>query len=183
MIRRPPRSTLFPYTTLFRSGFRNQQEFLSMAAHELKTPLALMRVQIELEPEDRRSPELLKDVDHMARQVQQLLHLAEVCEHQRYRMEDIAPADIIGEVCDFMARASEKCGVHIHCEVKDDAPAWRADRGALFVLLKNLIENAVQHSPQAFTVTVADRKSTRLNSSHSQISYAVFCLKKKKKKI
>src|SRR5688572_31156907 len=27
-----------------------------------------------------------------------------------------------------------------------------------------------------------DRKSTRLNSSHSQISYAVFCLKKKKKK-
>src|SRR5688572_31803917 len=29
---------------------------------------------------------------------------------------------------------------------------------------------------------VIDRKSTRLNSSHSQISYAVFCLKKKKKK-
>src|SRR5688572_32144823 len=28
---------------------------------------------------------------------------------------------------------------------------------------------------------VSDRKSTRLNSSHSQISYAVFCLKKKKK--
>src|SRR5688572_32628813 len=30
--------------------------------------------------------------------------------------------------------------------------------------------------------TKRDRKSTRLNSSHSQISYAVFCLKKKKKK-
>src|SRR5258707_9703814 len=30
--------------------------------------------------------------------------------------------------------------------------------------------------------TVADRKSTRLNSSHANISYAVFCLKKKKKK-
>src|SRR3989475_3816600 len=30
------------------------------------------------------------------------------------------------------------------------------------------------------THTVQDRKSTRLNSSHSQISYAVFCLKKKK---
>src|SRR2546427_7707527 len=29
---------------------------------------------------------------------------------------------------------------------------------------------------------LADRKSTRLNSSHSQISYAVFCLKKKKKR-
>src|SRR5690349_24172842 len=32
------------------------------------------------------------------------------------------------------------------------------------------------------TVASADRKSTRLNSSHVEISYAVFCLKKKKKK-
>src|SRR5438270_1732176 len=38
--------------------------------------------------------------------------------------------------------------------------------------------------PEARTGNVEeiDRKSTRLNSSHSQISYAVFCLKKKKKK-
>src|SRR5438270_9909832 len=33
-----------------------------------------------------------------------------------------------------------------------------------------------------YTAGHSDRKSTRLNSSHSQISYAVFCLKKKKKK-
>src|SRR2546430_13647154 len=33
----------------------------------------------------------------------------------------------------------------------------------------------------ASDLAVLDRKSTRLNSSHSQISYAVFCLKKKKK--
>src|SRR2546430_17260902 len=33
-----------------------------------------------------------------------------------------------------------------------------------------------------FMLNGRDRKSTRLNSSHSQISYAVFCLKKKKKK-
>ena len=31
------------------------------------------------------------------------------------------------------------------------------------------------------TISVSDRKSTRLNSSHGYISYAVFCLKKKKK--
>src|SRR5205085_9125404 len=35
---------------------------------------------------------------------------------------------------------------------------------------------------QSVYAIVLDRKSTRLNSSHSQISYAVFCLKKKKKK-
>src|SRR2546430_7826151 len=37
---------------------------------------------------------------------------------------------------------------------------------------------AIQYSITA--IAIGDRKSTRLNSSHSQISYAVFCLKKKK---
>src|SRR2546430_8107793 len=37
-------------------------------------------------------------------------------------------------------------------------------------------------SAEQLTAVKADRKSTRLNSSHSQISYAVFCLKKKKLK-
>src|SRR2546429_5301825 len=37
------------------------------------------------------------------------------------------------------------------------------------------------HAPaRAIDIAVADRKSTRLNSSHGYISYAVFCLKKKK---
>src|SRR2546427_9415515 len=41
---------------------------------------------------------------------------------------------------------------------------------------------AAELARQGATVIGTDRKSTRLNSSHSQISYAVFCLKKKKKK-
>src|SRR2546427_8530139 len=41
--------------------------------------------------------------------------------------------------------------------------------------------SSLPRSPQR-DGAVPDRKSTRLNSSHSQISYAVFCLKKKKKK-
>src|SRR2546430_11560215 len=43
---------------------------------------------------------------------------------------------------------------------------------------------ATHHADQLFPpvqIFERDRKSTRLNSSHSQISYAVFCLKKKKK--
>src|SRR5688572_31524750 len=44
-----------------------------------------------------------------------------------------------------------------------------------------LVEAGVASRPE-LRVNVEDRKSTRLNSSHSQISYAVFCLKKKKKK-
>src|SRR5205085_12682988 len=49
----------------------------------------------------------------------------------------------------------------------------------------HLLNFACAGAPRARVVTVqrpdSDRKSTRLNSSHSQISYAVFCLKKKKK--
>src|SRR5256886_1740123 len=37
----------------------------------------------------------------------------------------------------------------------------------------------VFHCPVKIEMVLGDRKSTRLNSSHSQISYAVFCLKKK----
>src|SRR2546427_8434046 len=43
-------------------------------------------------------------------------------------------------------------------------------------------DDAVEGAARVAVVFQADRKSTRLNSSHSQISYAVFCLKKKKKK-
>src|SRR2546428_6222022 len=46
-----------------------------------------------------------------------------------------------------------------------------------FVSVAERVRPAVVHIG---TGQVADRKSTRLNSSHDQISYAVFCLKKKK---
>src|SRR5688572_31495830 len=97
MIRRPPRSTLFPYTTLFRS-LRN------------------------FEPDrwPAGDPPIYGDVD----------------QHH----------DIEG------------------------SPSKQA---------------VVEHGdrPAAKHLFNLDRKSTRLNSSHSQISYAVFCLKKKKKNI
>src|SRR2546430_6771769 len=57
----------------------------------------------------------------------------------------------------------------------------RTSRGGR-VLLGLLGGHGAAYASGAAT-TVADRKSTRLNSSHSQISYAVFCLKKKKKNI
>src|SRR2546427_5466340 len=44
------------------------------------------------------------------------------------------------------------------------------------------VADARQRPRRVGEAAEGDRKSTRLNSSHSQISYAVFCLKKKKKK-
>src|SRR2546430_12146730 len=99
MIRRPPRSTLFPYTTLFRS-------------HHVIGAGAFVKVAAEPDADERA--DLMREE-----------HEAEQCRHE--------------------ARAEHQCNQR------------RRQRHG------------------------RDRKSTRLNSSHSQISYAVFCLKKKKK--
>src|SRR3712207_8562044 len=50
---------------------------------------------------------------------------------------------------------------------------------ALALVAVGLVLGLAEHVQR---VAVADRKSTRLNSSHANISYAVFCLKKKKNK-
>src|SRR3712207_7493189 len=100
MIRRPPRSTLFPYTTLFRSG------------------------------PHRGVARRLEVADHLHRT------------RPRLRLAGRLPA-------------------------QDGA------RGGLGV-------DRVALAASVPELAARDRKSTRLNSSHANISYAVFCLKKKK---
>src|SRR2546428_8632285 len=50
-------------------------------------------------------------------------------------------------------------------------------------LRHHIIKTGDNPEDRYFVLTAEDRKSTRLNSSHDQISYAVFCLKKKKNTI
>src|SRR2546422_5918960 len=55
------------------------------------------------------------------------------------------------------------------------------DRNVVFALFEPIKRSLVLSDQQLGWLGSADRKSTRLNSSHGYISYAVFCLKKKKK--
>src|SRR2546427_5412408 len=59
--------------------------------------------------------------------------------------------------------------------------SFKGDKGRVYVQQPNGNVRAVHKRPLFFGTSkpTPDRKSTRLNSSHSQISYAVFCLKKK----
>src|SRR3712207_9143148 len=125
MIRRPPRSTLFPYTTLFRS--------LEVA------------------------PGLAHDTDATAAEAAHLWWLVD-----RPNLFIKIPATEAGlpAITTSIAR-----GISVNVTLIFSLERYRAVMDAYLSGLEQRLR---------------DRKSTRLNSSHANISYAVFCLKKKK---
>ncbi len=147
-------------------GYRVQQVFLGNAAHELKTPLALIRAQIELREDGKKDNDsLLSDVEYMTRQVQQLLLLAEASEANNYHFTTVRMQEVAQDAASYLQRMAEIADVHLAVRAVGDVK-WRADRAACFTLLKNLLENAIQHAPaqtsvsveiQGDTVTVRDR--------------------------
>jgi signal transduction histidine kinase len=134
-------------------GYLVQRAFLVGAAHELKTPLALIRAQIDMQGTANREI-LLHDLDLMARQVNQLLHLAEASETQNYVFAFIDVAVVAEDVADYLRRLAEAREVYVDIRCGPAIPALQADRGALFMLLKNLVENAIQHSPVGGIVAI-----------------------------
>jgi len=134
-------------------GYIVQRAFLAGAAHELKTPLALIRAQIDMEGTTDREV-LLHELDLMARQVNQLLHLAEASETQNYVFEAVDVAAVAEDVVDYLRRLAEPREVYVDICCAPGIPTLQADRGALFMLLKNLVENAIQHSPVSGVVAV-----------------------------
>lgn len=135
-------------------GYRTQREFLATTAHELKTPLALVRAQVELSPPSTQRGMLLQDVEHMSRQVQQLLHLAEASEAQNYRPTAVDMHEVVREAAGYLQRMADAANVRLELPGQTVGVRWLADRGALFTLLKNLLENAIQHTPAGTLVSV-----------------------------
>jgi signal transduction histidine kinase len=135
-------------------NYRLQQEFLTSAAHELKTPLALIRAQIEVGVTDASRDDLMRDISRMGRQVQQLLHLAEASEIQNYTFATTDARSLVLEVVNYLERLAQQQGVSLRVVGEPGGIPVRADRGALFTLLKNLIENAIQHSRSGGVVEV-----------------------------
>src|SRR3989449_3316901 len=151
MIRRPPRSTLFPYTTLFRSA-------------ENAARLGLPRVLIGVDAKYGARPETDDGfIGHPDLRVARRPDADGVAGlHRRSRRG-----------ADFSLSARD--GHVAYCEEKSPSlrqrQAWSGEED----------QKNGQRAHDDSLELIADRKSTRLNSSHGYISYAVFCLKKKKK--
>jgi two-component system sensor histidine kinase QseC len=98
---------------------------------------------------------LLRDIDQIARQVHQLLHLAEVSEDRNYRFDSTDVAAVAGNAMDYLRRLAERRTIYLDlCCTSPECKLLRADLAALHMLLKNVIENAIEHSPSGGVVAV-----------------------------
>src|SRR2546427_3961698 len=144
MIRRPPRSTLFPYTTLFRSVGHQAQRI----GHSLHF--------IDTFGRRRADPAGINGALEGVNSLAPIEHPAQ-----------LVPESVLDKVVSQKRRTQQP--PQLHASLID----W--------IALGGRTEPRKSCHRTGMSAHDRDRKSTRLNSSHSQISYAVFCLKKKKK--
>ena len=136
-----------------QAAFDEQQRFIANAAHELKTPLALIRVQLETgEAADR---DLIRaEVDAMSRRVHQLLQLAETADAGNLRIRGTPLGPVLQGAVGYLSWKAERGEVAMRFDRPAAEVVLDADEGAVFVLAKNLLENAIEFSPAGGTVSL-----------------------------
>src|SRR2546422_726890 len=170
MIRRPPRSTLFPYTTLFRSPA--PRDAASFQPQRSGAPGAL--------PPDRSAPARDEPGDpddyDPAPAVRTPARTRSTAHRRRDARQPLGPGLSPRKGAARAALRSRRPPLaavpHLPLGHRRPVPARSPAHG----------EQGVRSPsrPHGAILGRQDRKSTRLNSSHGYISYAVFCLKKKK---
>ncbi len=137
------------------AGFRAQREFTADAAHELRTPLAILRTQIDM-IEDREVVEPLRqDVESMSRLVNQLLEISEL---EAFVIAEDEVADIVaisGEVAAFLAPLALSQGKTLAVTGARRPVRVRGNGDALARAVRNLVENALAHTAPGSTVEIA----------------------------
>ena len=135
-------------------GFRVQREFTADAAHELRTPLTILRSRIDALADGGISKALHKDIEGMARIVSQLLEIAEL---ETFSIDPMEKADlraICAEIAEFAAPLALAQGKNIALS-GSQAPVWVHGNGEMLSrAVRNLLENAINHSPAGTTVEI-----------------------------
>ena len=136
-------------------GFAVQQEFVADAAHELRTPLAILRAEAEALADRQAARDLLSDIAGMTRIVNQLIETAEF-DRLTIRPGDVADIRAVCiDVAAFMAPVAVAQDRNIAVGGSSE-PIWVAgNAGALFQAVRNLVENAVIHTAPGTTVEIA----------------------------
>ncbi|MBD9424308.1 sensor histidine kinase N-terminal domain-containing protein [Pseudomonas sp. PDM15] len=132
-----------------------ERRFIADAAHELRTPLAVLRVHVQNATQARDEAErqqslgyLLGGIDRATRVVNQLLTLARM--EPLIERGEMAQVDVLALVRETLAELTPwvlKQGLELDLEAGEDDYHLNADPGSLGIALQNLVTNAVNHSP------------------------------------
>ena len=129
-------------------GFRVQREFTADAAHELRTPLSILRTRVETLDDPRVAKALHLDIEAMSRVVGQLLDIAEL---EAFAIDPSEVADLqaaCAEVAGFIAPLALEQGREIAL-LGATTPVWvRGNAEMMKRAIRNLAENAIKHAPK-----------------------------------
>jgi signal transduction histidine kinase len=135
-------------------GFQMQRDFTADAAHELRTPLAILRARVETIGDKRATAELLRDIDGMTRIVSQLLDIAEL---ESFVVDPGEVSDlkaICEEVAEFIAPLALQNGKQIALSAPETNVWIAGNAGALFRAVRNIAENALRYTPKGGGVEI-----------------------------
>jgi len=133
-------------------GFRIQREFTADAAHELRTPLAILRTHIDMLPHNETTGSLRNDIAGMSRIVDQLLEIAELETLVVNRDDRADLRAVCSEVAMFAAPLALGQGKEIAVTGAEGEVWVRGNADTLFQAVRNLTENAIAHTPDGTAV-------------------------------
>jgi signal transduction histidine kinase len=147
-----------------RAVARLQSEFVSAVSHEFRTPLTSLRQLSEMLSKGRVPTEDLKqksydilsrESERLQRLVESLLDFGRIeARAFRYHYEHLDPVALVRDlVAEFQEKAAAQ-GYRVELELAGEYPLIHADREALGLALRNLLDNAVKYSPDCRTVWV-----------------------------
>lgn len=135
-------------------GFRRQRGFTADVAHELRTPLAIMRTRLDTLTDQQASRALIRTVDSMNRVVSQLLDAAELETLVVLPGEKADLRAICAEIAEFIAPLALAQEKTIALSGAGE-PVWvRGNAEMLRRAVRNLVENALNHTPKGSTVEI-----------------------------
>jgi signal transduction histidine kinase len=137
------------------AGLRAQRDFSANAAHELRTPLATLRAQVEsvLGPADRR--EATEEFERLGRLITQLLTLAEADSGADLDATGFDLVALARRVTSDMAETIVPGGRDIGFETAHAQWACSGAPALAEVAIRNLLENAVRHTPGGSEILVS----------------------------